>query len=96
MSDASVLETHIRYYRARAPEYDEWFFRRGRAASTAPAAHDPRLAWLREIHGTRLHLRLCSAPWNYFERSVAASGRTLASCATRPIEKAATPGGKLP
>ncbi len=30
MSDASVLDTQIRYYRARAPEYDEWLFRRGR------------------------------------------------------------------
>ncbi|MCH7945222.1 MAG: class I SAM-dependent methyltransferase, partial [Armatimonadetes bacterium] len=26
----SIVETQIDYYRARAAEYDEWFFREGR------------------------------------------------------------------
>ena len=30
MSVEQLLEEQIRYYRERAPEYDEWFFRRGR------------------------------------------------------------------
>lgn len=29
-SDRDLLDTQIAYYRARAPEYDEWFFRLGR------------------------------------------------------------------
>ena len=30
MSERSILEQQIDYYRARAGEYDEWWFRRGR------------------------------------------------------------------
>ncbi len=28
--DRRLIEEQIAYYRARAPEYDEWFFRQGR------------------------------------------------------------------
>jgi hypothetical protein len=28
--DDALLEGQLAYYRARAEEYDEWFFRRGR------------------------------------------------------------------
>jgi 2-polyprenyl-3-methyl-5-hydroxy-6-metoxy-1,4-benzoquinol methylase len=30
MNDKSILEEQLTYYRARAPEYDEWFMRTGR------------------------------------------------------------------
>jgi 2-polyprenyl-3-methyl-5-hydroxy-6-metoxy-1,4-benzoquinol methylase len=30
MSDRALLDEQIAYYRARAPEYEEWFFREGR------------------------------------------------------------------
>ena len=30
MKKQSILEEQISYYRARAPEYDEWFLRKGR------------------------------------------------------------------
>jgi SAM-dependent methyltransferase len=30
MDDRQILDEQIEYYRARAPEYDDWFFRRGR------------------------------------------------------------------
>ena len=29
MEDRNILQEQIRYYRARAPKYDEWFFRQG-------------------------------------------------------------------
>ena len=29
-ADAGLVEQQISYYRARAPDYDEWFFRQGR------------------------------------------------------------------
>ena len=29
-NERKLIEEQIRYYRARAPEYDDWFFRRGR------------------------------------------------------------------
>ena len=30
MDDARILDEQLSYYRARAPEYDEWFMRTGR------------------------------------------------------------------
>jgi hypothetical protein len=43
-SDDALVAGQIEYYRARAPEYDEWFLRRG------PYDHGPELAavWERE------------------------------------------------
>ena len=29
-ADQQLVDQQIRYYRHRAPEYDEWFYRRGR------------------------------------------------------------------
>ena len=29
-TDQSLVDQQIRYYRQRAPEYDEWHYRRGR------------------------------------------------------------------
>ena len=29
-SDQALIDEQIRYYRQRAPEYDEWFHRQGR------------------------------------------------------------------
>jgi len=48
MTDAcdDVLEEQIRYYRARAPEYDEWFLRQGRY--DRGAEHTAR--WKSEAH----------------------------------------------
>jgi ubiquinone/menaquinone biosynthesis C-methylase UbiE len=43
--DTNILQEQIRYYRDRAPEYDEWFFRQGRY--DRGAAH--REQWFAEI-----------------------------------------------
>jgi demethylmenaquinone methyltransferase/2-methoxy-6-polyprenyl-1,4-benzoquinol methylase len=43
--NSNILQEQIRYYRDRAPEYDEWFFRQGRY--DRGAAH--REQWFAEI-----------------------------------------------
>ncbi len=43
--DASILDEQLEYYRARAPEYDDWFERRGRFDRGAAAT----LAWHDEV-----------------------------------------------
>ena len=51
-SDLSLLDEQIRYYRQRAPEYDEWFYRQGRYD------HGPEhsRSWQREIAEVRAAL----------------------------------------
>ena len=51
--DRHLLDEQIAYYRARAPEYDEWFFRQGRY--DRGDAH--RLAWQAEIAEVEAALR---------------------------------------
>jgi demethylmenaquinone methyltransferase/2-methoxy-6-polyprenyl-1,4-benzoquinol methylase len=48
-----LLGDQLRYYRARAPEYDEWFFRRGRY-DRGPAH---RAAWFDEVATVETALR---------------------------------------
>ena len=48
-SDAGLVEQQISYYRARAPEYDEWFFRRGRH----DRGDERNRAWFSEIEEVR-------------------------------------------
>jgi SAM-dependent methyltransferase len=43
--DERLLSEQRRYYRARAPEYDDWWFRRGRYALAA----DEKAAWFADI-----------------------------------------------
>ena len=43
--DRELLDEQIEYYRARAPEYDEWFFRLGRYDRGEPH----RRAWFSEV-----------------------------------------------
>ena len=52
MADA-ILSEQMSYYRARAPEYDEWFYRKGRY-DRGPDAND---AWLREAEVVMTALR---------------------------------------
>jgi demethylmenaquinone methyltransferase/2-methoxy-6-polyprenyl-1,4-benzoquinol methylase len=47
-----VLESQLAYYRARAPEYDDWFARRGRYFRGEQAT----AAWEREVDDVRLVL----------------------------------------
>jgi SAM-dependent methyltransferase len=47
--DESVLDEQLDYYRARAPEYDQWFQREGRY-DRGPEAND---AWRRELADVR-------------------------------------------
>jgi len=44
-ADARLLAEQQRYYRARAPEYDDWWFRRGRYALAAEA----EAAWFTDV-----------------------------------------------
>jgi len=48
-----LLQNQIEYYRARAPEYDDWFYRRGRYDQGE--AHTRQ--WGREIQQIRDQLR---------------------------------------
>jgi 2-polyprenyl-3-methyl-5-hydroxy-6-metoxy-1,4-benzoquinol methylase len=50
--NSNILQEQIRYYRDRAPEYDEWFFRQGRY--DRGAAH--REQWFAEISAVELAL----------------------------------------
>lgn len=47
--DAGPIEQQISYYRARAPEYDEWFFRQGRHDRGAEWNH----TWFSEVEEVR-------------------------------------------
>jgi len=51
--DREVLDEQIAYYRARAPEYEEWFFRQGRY--DRGEAH--RKAWFAELESVEAALR---------------------------------------
>ena len=50
--DQDVIQTQLSYYRERAGEYDEWFFRRGRYDRGA----EHRAEWFREIGTVESHL----------------------------------------
>ena len=56
--DRELLDEQIAYYRARAPEYDEWYFRKGRYERNA--AH--RKAWFAELETVEAALR-AAAPF---------------------------------
>src|SRR5260221_14505307 len=45
MEEQALLQEQINYYRARAAEYDEWFFRHGRYDHGT----EHRTAWLGEV-----------------------------------------------
>jgi demethylmenaquinone methyltransferase/2-methoxy-6-polyprenyl-1,4-benzoquinol methylase len=51
--DRELLDEQIAYYRARAPEYEEWFFRQGRY--DRGEAH--RKAWFAELESVEAALR---------------------------------------
>lgn len=51
-----LLQNQIEYYRARAPEYDDWFYRRGRY--NLGEAHTRQ--WQREVQQIRHQLRSAS------------------------------------
>lgn len=48
-----LLEEQVRYYRARAPEYEDWWYRRGRY-DRGPAANE---RWFREVADVERALR---------------------------------------
>jgi len=52
--DESLLAEQRRYYSARAPEYDDWWFRRGRYALDP----DDAAAWFADIAARREALEL--------------------------------------
>jgi SAM-dependent methyltransferase len=47
VDDEAVLAEQLEYYRERAPEYDDWWFRRGRYAHDTP---DVRAGWFADQH----------------------------------------------
>jgi 2-polyprenyl-3-methyl-5-hydroxy-6-metoxy-1,4-benzoquinol methylase len=53
VEDRQLLDEQISYYRARAPEYDEWFLRQGRY----DRGPEHRSAWLREVQEIEAVLR---------------------------------------
>jgi ubiquinone/menaquinone biosynthesis C-methylase UbiE len=53
MSDDDILQEQIAYYRARAAEYDEWFYRLGRY----DYGDDLNTQWFREADTVRVALR---------------------------------------
>jgi 2-polyprenyl-3-methyl-5-hydroxy-6-metoxy-1,4-benzoquinol methylase len=52
MNDERLVDQQIAYYRARAPEYDQWFLREGRY----DRGPEHRAAWFAEINAIRLAL----------------------------------------
>jgi len=63
MVDEALLQEQLRYYRERASEYDEWFFRQGRYD------HGPahREAWFREVAVIKAALKESLTPGNALE-----------------------------
>jgi demethylmenaquinone methyltransferase/2-methoxy-6-polyprenyl-1,4-benzoquinol methylase len=53
MEERQVLDEQIAYYRARAGEYDEWFFREGRY----DRGPEHRAAWFREVAAVEAALK---------------------------------------
>lgn len=53
MTEGDVIRSQIDYYSARAPEYEDWFYRRGRYDRGA----EHRAAWLSEMETARDALR---------------------------------------
>jgi len=53
-ADARLVEQQISYYRARAPEYDEWFFRQG----CHDRGEDWNRIWFSEVEEVREELSL--------------------------------------
>ena len=52
MTDRELLDEQIAYYRARAPEYEEWFFRQGRY----DRGEAQRAAWFAELEAVEAAL----------------------------------------
>jgi hypothetical protein len=53
MDDRRLLDEQIEYYRARAEEYDEWWFRKGRY----DRGEEQRQAWFAEVAQVEAALR---------------------------------------
>lgn len=53
MTDRELIDEQIEYYRARAPEYDEWFLRQGRY----DRGEAQRRAWFAEVEQVEAALR---------------------------------------
>jgi demethylmenaquinone methyltransferase/2-methoxy-6-polyprenyl-1,4-benzoquinol methylase len=53
VTDRDLLNEQVAYYRARAPEYDEWFFRQGRY----DRGERHRAEWFEEVSGIEAALR---------------------------------------
>jgi demethylmenaquinone methyltransferase/2-methoxy-6-polyprenyl-1,4-benzoquinol methylase len=63
MQEDELLQEQVAYYRSRASEYDEWFFRQGRY-DRGPAHRDE---WLGEVAVVEAALGLALAPGNVLE-----------------------------
>ncbi len=53
VNSSDILREQIEYYRARATEYDDWFFRRGRY----DRGEDATRRWFEQVHEVRTTLR---------------------------------------
>ena len=70
----TVIQEQVDYYRKRAPEYDDWFFQRGRYDEGEPR----RAEWQEEIEAARAALRSwakSTTRWSW--RAGPGSGRSI-------------------
>jgi demethylmenaquinone methyltransferase/2-methoxy-6-polyprenyl-1,4-benzoquinol methylase len=63
MDESRLLKEQVEYYRARAAEYDEWFFREGRY----DRGSEHRAQWLGEVAAVEAALRDALPPGNVLE-----------------------------
>jgi SAM-dependent methyltransferase len=63
MDESQLLKEQVEYYRARAAEYDEWFFREGRY----DRGSEHRAQWLGEVVAVEAALRDALPPGNVLE-----------------------------
>lgn len=86
---SNILQEQIQYYRDRASEYDEWFFRQGRY--DRGEAH--RQQWFSEVSQLEAALQAATPSGDILELACGTGlwTRHLASCATRLVAVDASP-----
>lgn len=60
---SDLLQEQVQYYRDRAPEYDEWFFRQGRY----DRGENHRQQWFSEVSAVEIALRAATPSGNILE-----------------------------
>ena len=89
MDEGQLLSQQVQYYRERAPEYDEWFLRKGRYDQ----GPQHRAEWFREVASIEAALRDAALQGDVLELACGTGlwTRHLAGCHSRIVAVDASP-----